>query len=199
MSMAVHRGDSEKERVWLPLIWVLAGAQQFAFPKLEKTMEVFSEQSSCFARKTLTLSLLFCVCIFVMFVRAFGSSCLQENTCGAFELRFVFAFFVNLREYRAAECAGVGVCVCTLSVCCVCVFCSACGVCQYVRGPGCMGVVFGVCLCQVRACVRVWSGVLLVLVLYSEASFSPNIHVIFLLLSFVSMIKTSAGPKKTKT
>ena len=75
-------------------------------------------------------------------------------------------FSVNLREYRAAECAGVRVCVCTLSVCCVCVFCSACGVCQYVRGPGCMGVVFGVCLCQVRACVRVWSGVLLVLVLY---------------------------------
>ena len=134
-----------------------------------------------------------------MFVRAFGSSCLQENTCGAFELRFVFAFFVNLRAYRAAECAGVGVCVCTLSVCCVCVFCSACGVCQYVRGPGCMGVVFGVCLCQVRACVRVWSGVLLVLVLYLEANFSPDIHVVFLLFSFVSMIKTSVGPKKMST
>ena len=41
MSMAVHRGDSEKERVWLPSIWVLAGAQQFAFPKLGKTLKVF--------------------------------------------------------------------------------------------------------------------------------------------------------------
>ena len=50
------------------------------------------------------------------------------------------------------------------------------------------------CLCQVRACVRVWSGVLLVL--YSEANFSPDIHVVFLLFSFVSMIKTSVGPKK---
>ena len=43
----------------------------------------------------------------------------------AFELRFVSAFLVNLRGNRTAECAGVRVCVCTLSVRCVCVFRSA--------------------------------------------------------------------------
>ena len=79
-------------------------------PQTRKNDGSFFRTVLLLARKTLALVLHFCVCIFVMFVRAFGSSCLQEMTRGAFELRFVFVFFVNLREYRAAECAGVGAC-----------------------------------------------------------------------------------------
>ena len=180
MSMAVHPSDLDEGTSLAALdLEKLACVPQLWLPQTQKLGRFSNCPLACKINARLSVAFRVCDSGGLMCVSVWSSVLLPARSVRA-RVASRVCDLVNFARVRL--------------VCGVCVWCVP--VCAWTRvyeGGVC------VCSCLVRVYVGVWSGVVARSVFVTwRRIFSPDIHVAFLLFSFVSMIKASVGPKKKK-